>query len=235
MDFHTGMDWGYTHNWAAVTGAREGHRFFIIDVIAVPGLETMQKVEMAKTRLTHLDPTVYADPEDPASIKTFSRHGFRMKKFKKDVLGGIEAVRAKILPGLGKEPEIFFLAGDEGCELLGQRIAQYHWVIDATQKPTDVPDDKDDDECDALRYVIQNLYGGRGKFVASVGAMEQNGQFPAGQQANPNASPFAAMFGQPQEPTYDNWMTMKIQESTGSSGIEPGTRRGKKGGFLFDI
>jgi hypothetical protein len=221
MDFHTGMDFGFTHNWACITGARDGHRLFVFDVIAVAGLELMQKIDMAKERLLWLDPTVYPDPAYPADIKTFRRHGFRCKNFVKDVLGGIESVRAKLMPGLNREPEIYFLATDPGCELLAERIAQYHWVLDANQKPTDVPNDKDDDECDALRYLCQNLFGVKGRFTASVHPVTQEDARPQQQQQNPN-----------------NWMTLEIQKRTGDGGSgtdEQHGARGKRGGFIFDV
>jgi hypothetical protein len=49
-------------------------------------------------------------------------------------------------------PEMYFLKDDDGCDLLFSRLSKYHWVLDAAEKPTDVPDEEDDDECDALRY-----------------------------------------------------------------------------------
>lgn len=245
MEFHCGMDWGYTHNWAAVTGAKFGHRFFIFDVISIPHLEVMEKIEMAKAKLGHLpDLTVWPDPEDPSSIGTFRKHGFVMKKFKKDVLGGIESVRAKILPGLNKEPEIFFLAGDDGCELLAQRMSQYHWKIDATQRPTDVPDDKDDDECDALRYVVSNLFGNRGRFIASVPGVSPHAAydpaFPLPHRPVGTEQEQLQLRGQRHgettlEPTSENWMQQKIAELTQGAPLEESSRSIKKGRFIAEL
>jgi hypothetical protein len=245
MEFHAGMDFGYTHNWAVVLGAKDGNRFFVVDVIAVAGLELMEKIEMAKSKYSYLMDrlTVWPDEAYPADIKTFRRHGFSMKKFSKDVLGGIEAVRAKIMPGLNKEPEIFFLANDDGCELLAQRVSQYHWKIDATQKSTDIPDDKDDDECDALRYVVGNLFGTRGKFVASVAGMSPHALYdpsfptptPLGGQATALPGITVHQEETVMEPTVDNWMEYKIRELTDGEAPESGTRTGRKGAFIFDI
>lgn len=249
MEFHTGMDWGYTHNWAAVTGARDGHRFFIFDVISVPELEVMQKIEMYKSKLGFLEATVWADPEDPSSIKTFRKHGVKMKKWNKfpgSVVAGIDAVRTKIFPGLNKEPEVFFLAGDDGCELLAYRMSQYHWVVDANQKPTDVPDDKDDDECDALRYVIMNIYGTKGKMVAAVSGMSPHASYdpafpkpyaPPGPN-NPFHPQGLSVYEteEAQEQTSNNWLSFEIQKRTGSSGEDENTTRQiRKGSFIADL
>lgn len=247
MEFHTGMDWGYTHNWAAVTGAKDGNRFFVVDCISVPELETMQKIEMYKEKHGYLDATVWPDPEDPASIATFRRHGVRMKKFDKkrgSVLGGIESVRAKFMPGLNKEPEIFFLANDDGCQLLAERVAKYSWMLDANQKPTDIPSDVEDDECDALRYIIMNLFGMRGKFVAAVqglgAGVQYDPAFPL--PITSSSDPAKAGLELPQqetiqEPTVDNWMDHKIKELTNNNTdpdhVEP--KVGRKGRFFFDI
>lgn len=244
-EFHTGMDWGYTHNWAAVTGAKDGNRFFVFDCISVPELETMQKIEMYKEKWGFLDASVWPDPEDPASIATFRRHGIRMKKFNKgkgSVLGGIESVRAKLMPGLNKEPEIFFLANDEGCELLAQRLAKYSWMLDANQKPTDIPNDNEDDECDALRYIIMNLFGMRGKFVAAVAGLgagvHYDPNFPMPRDAADNgAPPGIAIYQQEtiQEPTAENFLEHKIKELTNDHHDETAPRTGRKGRFIFDI
>jgi hypothetical protein len=249
MEFFAGMDFGYTHNWAVITGARDGHRLFVFDVIAIAGLELMEKIDMFKAKLEFLDPTVYPDPAYPSDIKTFRRHGVRMKDFKKDVLGGIEAVRAKILPGMGKEPEIFFLATDDGCELLARRLSEYHWKVDANQKATDIPDDKDDDECDALRYLCQNLFGTKGRFHAAIAGISPlvnyDPAFP-----NPYRTP-AGMRPEDmrgitvhdqetiQGPTTENWMQREIQQRTGGNTTvdESGDtqRQLKKGNFICDL
>lgn len=242
MEFYSGMDWGYTHNWAVVTGAKDGHRFFVFDVISIPGLEIMQKIETAKSKLGTLPKLViYPDPEDPASIKTFRRHGFTMKKFTKDVIGGIDAVRSKLLPGLGKDPEIFFLSGDEGCELLAMRMSQYHWKLDTNQKPTDVPDDTDDDECDALRYLIQNLYGTKGRVWVETHGVSPFAQydpsFPIPGQARYDLNkPEKIPIGTPIQESVDNWLQREINRMTGfNSELDSTARVGRKGTFVYDL
>jgi len=241
VEFYTGMDWGYTHNWAAVTGAKVGHRFFVFDVIAVAELEVMQKIEMYKNKLGFLDATVFADPEDRSSIETFRKNGVRMRKWKKgSVIGGIDAVRTKLMPGLNKEPELYFLANDEGCELLADRIAKYAWVLDATQKPTDVPSDFEDDECDALRYVIVNLFGNRSNMVAAIGpvapGVQYDPSFPAPRDGM-GIPPGISVYQNETilESTTENWMDRKIQELTGNHEDPNVPKSGRKGSFSFDF
>lgn len=218
MTFHGGMDFGFTHNFAVVMGAMDGHRMFIFDVIAVPGLELPQKIDLCKSKYHLFDASYYPDPAYPSDIKTFRREGFKMKNFTKDVLMGIDAVRKKLLPGFNRPPEIFFLKGDDGCELLARRLQRYHWVIEKeTETPTDVPTDKDDDECDALRYLCQNLFGTKTKFTAAL-AQESTSQ---------GTKAFV--------PDRNNWLESKVQELTGGSDGNGRVIKGKKGSFYFHM
>ncbi len=153
--FFAGMDFGYTHAFVVVLGCLWGQTLYIFEVISVTEMELGQRLELCKRLILPYNPLIYADPENPSDIKSFTRAGFRMASFKKDVLEGISAVRAKVMPTLNSVPEVYFLAGDSGCELLFNRLRQYHWMIDAAGKPTDEPDDTDDDECDAMRYLCQ--------------------------------------------------------------------------------
>lgn len=238
LEFHSGMDFGYTHNWAVVTGARDGHRLFLFDVIALPGMELMEKIEHFKSKLGFLNPMVYPDPAYPSDIKTFKKWGIRCKNFVKDVLGGIEAVRSKFLPGINREPELYLLKGDPGCDYLAQRLSQYHWKQDTNGKPTDVPDDDKDDECDALRYLCQNLFGNKTRLAASVSPMiGYDPSFPRPQQATPYLQGGPEVYQREHiiEPTTQNYLTYKIQEILNGEAPESGERRGKKGSFIFDI
>jgi len=159
VKFFAGMDFGYTHAFAVVLGALWGQTMYIFEVISVTEFELGQKLELCKRVVQPFDPLIYPDPAYPSDIKSFRRAGFRMVEFKKNVLEGISAVRAKIMPTLKGVPEMYFLAGDPGVEVLFNRLRQYHWLLDAAGNPTDEPDDTDDDEADALRYLCQNLFG----------------------------------------------------------------------------
>lgn len=176
VQWHAGMDWGYTHNFATVIGARDGARMFILDVIAQPELELGQKLELCETRLKPYGATIWPDPAYPSDIKTFKRNGYRMRdwdKGKGTVAGGIEIVRLKLWPSVG-QPELFFLAGDEGVELLVKRMQSYHYILDAAGRITEEPDDEDDDECDALRYMVMNVFAPKGKGPIATKPEERN-------------------------------------------------------------
>jgi hypothetical protein len=149
-------------------------------------------------------------------------------------LGGIEAVRYKLSPSVG-DPELFFLAGDEGVELFFKRMSQYHWAVDASGRPSDIPDDDLDDEVDALRYAIMNVFKTKGKVTVA------NDSQPKG----PTIA--AAMTGGGSLPqgvyTQTNWaaqvMQSIIQPSPSAIGSdENGEERqtkGKRGGFIWDL
>jgi hypothetical protein len=159
VKFFAGMDFGYTHAFAVVLAAMWGQTLYIFEVISVTEFELGQKLELCKRLILPFEPIIYADPAYPSDIKSFRRAGFRMNDFKKDVLEGISAVRAKIMPTINGTPEMYFLAGDPGVELLFNNLRQYHWMLDQAGKPTDEPDEDNDDEPDALRYLCQNLFG----------------------------------------------------------------------------
>lgn len=222
--FYSGMDFGYTHNFAVVTIAVDGNRAFVINVIAIAGLELPQRIEVCDA-IRHFDSVIFPDTAYPADIKTFKRHGFRMKEWNKNagsVKAGIEIVRMKLMPTIGP-PQLFFLAGDEGVNFLIKRLQQYHWVIDkATGDPTDIPNDKDDDEADAFRYVIMNVFAPKGKITLD--------------RQQPSIAPVTASLGQY---THENFARKVVQEQMGShiDGMldrKDGVR-GRKGSFFFDL
>jgi hypothetical protein len=96
-------------------------------------------------------------------------------------------------------------------------MSTYHWVIDQAGKVTDIPDEEQDDEVDALRYLCQNLFGPKGRpLVASVNhtTLTQEGDSIVSKR--------------------NDWMTNKIRELT--DGNSQGTViKGKKGSFIFEV
>jgi hypothetical protein len=176
VQWHAGMDWGYSHNFACVIGVRDGARMFILDVISQPELELGQKLTLCETRLKPYGATIWPDPAYPSDIKTFKRNGYRMRdwdKYKGSVAGGIEVVRLKLWPTVG-QPELYFLSGDEGVEMLVKRMQSYHYLTDAAGCVTEEPDDEEDDECDALRYMVMNVFAPKGRGPIAGKAEERN-------------------------------------------------------------
>jgi hypothetical protein len=217
-DFFAGIDHGFSHYFAVATGARDGNRMFVIDVIAEAGLEVDQKVERCKERfnLLQISPVIYADTEDPGANKTLSRH-FNVRPWNKtpgSVLEGIQTVRLKLNPVFSKEPELYFLRGDPHVEFLVKQLSRYHWKMDALERPTKDPDKTDDDLCDALRYLVMNVFGKSGRLVAA----------PSSQQPLPVAG---------QQPTPENWMSREIQKITGDQNQVDDTIIVSPGGKFF--
>ncbi len=216
LRWYSGMDFGYTHNFAVVTGAVDGMRAFVVDVIAQPQLEASQQLDVCKKVLKPLNPTIFADPENPQMVKTLKKAGFRMREWKKlagSVIGGIDAVRMKLRPTMG-QPQLFFLKGDPGCELLAKRLGAYHWKLDAAGVASDVPDDEEDDECDALRYFIMNVFAPKGSVKVTKDEKTTNG---------------APVY------TKENWFKKVLQEHGADTTSQSPHARGRSGNFKYDM
>lgn len=169
MAFYAGMDFGFGHNFSVVLGVRDGNRMFIVGCWSQPELMPNQQVELCERTIKSYNPKIFADTENPQMIKVLHQAGFRMSKWNKgkgSVIAGIDIVRMKLAPVMGA-PQLYFLDGDEGVELLLKRISTYSWALGADGKPSDIPDDNEDDEPDALRYVVMNVFGRKGKAVAT--------------------------------------------------------------------
>lgn len=209
--FVAGMDFGYTHNFAVCVGAIVGVTLYIIHAFSVSGFELGEKLKLCDSQLKPYHAEIYADPAYPSDIKSFRKAGYIMPNFTKEVLLGINSVRSKIMPTLGARPEMYFLKDDPGVELLYLRLSRYHWRLDAAEMPTAEPNDTDDDECDALRYLCQNKFG---KLLGRTPAAPVLPKDP--ERINPNAQ----------------WMKETVQGLVGaSSGNDAVSVR--KGRFFF--
>lgn len=227
--FYVGMDFGFTHNFAVVTLVAYGQWLLVLDCYAQSGLELDDKVansEFLKT--VYGNPGIYPDTAYPADIKTFRRKGFRMKDWDKNagsVKAGIEIIRALLWSARGTT-RLFFLKDDPGVELLLKHLESYKFKVDAAGEVTDTPDETDDDEPDALRYVAMNVAG-------SQGAMKDSGPAAIKVEAAKALSPGPHQPGRQQE-----WMRNLIREATGgSSGAAApsgGQAQVKKGRFIFE-
>ena len=162
LPFRSGLDHGYTHQFAVTTAAIQGLNHFVINSIAATGLELDERIEVCKQHPVIVNSNdVYADPAYPADNKTFRRHGFRIHNFVKDVDLGIQNTRRLINPIGRKEPNIYFLRGDSGCEYAFKRLQAHHFKIGPDGKPTDQLDDDEADVPDSLRYLCQNTVKAR--------------------------------------------------------------------------
>jgi hypothetical protein len=136
-------------------------------------------------------------------------------KEKGSVKEGIDCVRMKLNPFSG-EPQLYLLSGDDGCDLLAKRLSEYHWTMDSAGRVTDIPDDTDDDICDAFRYLVMNVFPiKKAKLAAAVGPTSTN--------------PFQQAV-QPQ----NGWMQDYIRSGEGYS-PDPAEGKGRKGRLLWDM
>lgn len=227
MQFYVGMDWGFTHNYVVVVGVRDGARMFILDCWSLGEMDTAQKIDYCTRRIKDLKPIVFADPEDPAAVKQFKRAGFLMRDWQKgkgSVKGGIEAVRMKLWPIMGREPQLYFVSGDKGVDYLFEKMKKWHWLEDKAGRLTDVPTDDGKDEPDAIRYMVMNVFAPGGKLTVPKEDDER---------------PLPSMDQGPQY-THDNFIRKIIAEQTGGvyedeeAPSEIGTK-GKRGNFVWDL
>lgn len=227
MQFYVGIDWGYSHNFVVVVGLRDGVRMFILDCWSLGERDDSQKIDFCNKRIKHLDPIIFADPESPSTIAQFKRAGFKMRDWQKgkgSVVGGIQAVRMKLWPVMGREPQLFFVRGDKGVDFLFDQCRKWHWLTDKSGRLLDEPTDEGKDEPDALRYMIMNVFAPKGRL--SVPKEEERFTAP--------------VLDEPQYTT-ENWARQIIAEATGASldsdnAIDESIPlRGKKGNLLWDI
>lgn len=225
MEFFAGLDWGFTHSFAIVSGAKQGLNIYIFDVISVSGLDPEQKLTVAE-KIKWWNPRIFADPEAPDQIKLFKKKGFDCKDWSKkagSVKMGIDVVRMKLRPAIGP-PTMFILSGDTQCDLLATHMSKYHFKFDAAGDVTDVPDEENDDLPDAVRYLIMNTFAPKGEITA------------------PDDLPSIVAAGSQPLPTQDNYLSYFINQHLGSSPIDqPGSpanpvgKQGKKGRLIWDF
>jgi hypothetical protein len=202
VDWYGGLDWGHTHNFAYVHGFKDGPRFFLTHCISVPELDPDQMLDVCEP-FKEDQPSIYPDTADPKMNKLFKKNGHRMMNWSKgpgSVVGGIQIVRWMMNPPMGDCN--FFIVHDIDEDLhidtLVNNIAEYHWKVDSGNNPTNVPSEEKDDEADAVRYVLMNVFSAASGITVGKTTQEELGV------------PTAAEGQQP-----DNWMTRLISEKTG--------------------
>lgn len=216
-----GQDYGYEHFFAFVVGFRFGLKFFVTRAPAAAELDPAQQLSLCAP-LKALNPVVYGDTAYPGTVAWFKKHGWAMRDWKKGpgtVNQGIGIVRGKLSPMSG-DPELLFVREDDQdpeIDLLLQHLKEYSWKLDAAGKPTDDPDDDNDDLPDALRYAVMNVFPHRRGGVTTG----QEAQAPS-----PEAPRSQAQGGQ------QKWMRDVIDGMTeggtpGGSGGSPGGGKGR--------
>lgn len=162
--FYAGVDWGYTHDFViTIVALIPNGDIWLMETYASPGLEFSDQLEIAKTfRDKYNVHKWFADTAMPSSIKTFNRSGMKCPNFKKDVMGGIEAMRSKILTSSGTRK--FKIIANESNRKAITALTKHRFQLDGQGNTTLNPDDTTGiaDICDTLRYIGQNLFPVKG-------------------------------------------------------------------------
>lgn len=158
---YAGVDWGFTKNSVIIALAvLAGGSSIVLDTFASPGLETHDFADIAVTYGERYGiQKWFCDTANPSGIKTFKKKGLSCPEFKKDILGGISAVRGEIITTTG-DRKLKVLNVETNRNTILDMFKLHHFLLDNAGNVTSVPDDGDfADIGDALRYVGQNIFG----------------------------------------------------------------------------
>ena len=160
----------------------------------------------------------FCDQAAPSNVKSFNKNGMKSPKFTKDVMGGIEAIRSKIVNGTGSR--YFRVIDTPTTKKVVTALQKHRWKLDGQGNPTTEPDDARGiaDICDALRYIGQNLFPVKGpqKPEVSWTDVSVNGEVK-------------------ENPTHVQQMRQEIQSRLGDSSTIKISSSVKKGGFHFNF
>lgn len=216
--FYCGTDWGYTHAFAITVAAiLPNSEWWIVDTYSVPGLEFEQMMDLAKTvRNTYRPKRWFCDTAQPMFIKAFKSNGMPCGEFKKDVMGGISAVRGQIIDAAGRR-KLKVIRHDRN-EWLIKMFAEHCFLLDSNGNLTQEPDDSEvADVADSLRYMAQNLFQPKKK----------------GQVFNPASTVNNTITGTTVPVrAYEDWLTQKARELATQ---DTGDASGSSGGVFWDF
>jgi hypothetical protein len=168
IKIYVGGDWGSTACQAFVVSCvMPGGDWWILDAYAISGLEFDDVIALGeKIRDTYSPVKWFMDTNQPMFIKAFNKRGMKCQEFKKDVAGGIECVRTKIINATGVRK--LKVLKHERTEIVIEMFRKHHFILDSLGKPTDSPDDGEawSDVGDSMRYLGQNLFGNERKAFA---------------------------------------------------------------------
>jgi hypothetical protein len=227
--FFAGVDWGYTHDYVIVVFAMiPNGEIWIVDCYSQSGLEFSDCLEIAKTyRDKYLIERWFCDPAMPSSIKSFNKNHMKSPKFTKDVMGGIEAIRSKIIDSSGRR--YLKIWNIEANQKIIMAFLKHHFKLGPDGNPTLNPDDTPGvaDQADAMRYVGQNLFPVKGSQKPEVVWLDDKGQ--AIDPNSPEAKERARIASE-----HQNQMLNEISNRLGGEPAVGGTL-GKKGGFFWSV
>jgi hypothetical protein len=223
-----GVDWGFTHDFVIVVFAQiPNGEYWVIDCFSAAGLEFVDCLNVAVAyRDKYGIEKWYCDQAMPSHIKSFNKNGMKSPAFTKDVLGGIEALRSKIIDGNGRRL-LKVLYTDPNQKVINA-FQKHHFKLGPDGNPTIVPDDTPGtaDQADALRYVAQNLFPLKGPQKPEFVVTGSNGQPIDGSTPEGKAEIAKRM-------EYINQMKEKVAELVQDGEFKGGT--GRRGGFHWNI
>lgn len=226
--FYAGVDWGYTHPFViAIVAVIPNGDIWLMETYSAPGLEFEDMLEIAKTyRDKYRVHKWFVDQAMPSNIKSFRKNGMPCPKFVKDVMGGIEAMRSKIMNASGARK--FKAINNDMNQKAISALEKHRFVLDPQGNVTLTPDDAPGiaDICDALRYIGQNLFPVRG--TKKVESTWLENRITSLNMNDPEARRQAEVASQ-----HENQMKAEIAKIIGQNGTTGGS--GKKGGFFFSF
>src|ERR1700677_50671 len=219
IPIYAGVDWGYTHDAVIIIVAKlDNGEIWVLDCFAAPGLEFSDMLTNGLAlREKYWVQKWYCDQANPSGIKSFNKNGMKSPKFTKDVIGGIESIRSKIVNGAGVRN--FRVIDTPSTKKVVSAIQKHRWKLNGQGNPTLEPDDARGiaDICDALRYIGQELFP------------VKRPQKPEVSWTHVNQDP-----DKKENPTHIQQMKQEIRSRLGNEGeLKGGT--GKKGGFHWNI
>ncbi len=217
IPLYAGVDWGYTHDSVIIVVAMlPTGEVWVLDCFASPGLEFADVLEAAKSYRDKWGiQRWFCDQAMPSHILSFNKNAMKSPKFTKDVFGGIESIRSKIVNAAGKR--LFKIVDGPTTRKVTSAIVKHRFVLDGQGNLTMNPDDERGvaDICDALRYIGQNLFPVKGPYRPMSVMTEEE------------------VFTGPQNPEATEQMRGEITKRLGPGEFKGGT--GKKGGFFWDF
>ena len=155
-----GVDWGTIHNYVNVIGqVIEGDRLNIIEEISTPGLDPERMVKATLKQLGKRKAGMsYCDPSGAGNKKLFRKYGipvYEPSSKDRTQLNNVEDGILQVKRCFGRE-DLPGIVIDPSCAQLIKGIYSYEWNDRATKA---TPKKVDDDEVDALRYLVMGTIG----------------------------------------------------------------------------
>lgn len=224
--FYAGVDWGYTHDFVIVIFAMiPNGEVWIVDCFSKEGLEFSECLaEAIKYRDKYKVEKWFCDQAMPSHIKSFNRNHMKSPDFTKDVMGGIEALRSKIVDSMGRR--FLKVFNTDVCKKVVMAFLKHHFKLGQDGNPTLEPDDTPGtaDQADAMRYVGQNLFPVKGP------------QKPLAETVNTDNGPVDPNTPEAREKARiasQHELQMKNEILNRLGGEQPTIGSGRKGGFYY--